>query len=141
MHRIGFSVLLELSVSFGLARGQSTDDSLRVYAAKIVQNPPQDWGPGYGMYLGNGLLITAAHVVGTFSRTKPSVRIADLLLPAKLVKEGTFEEEDLTLLSIDEEKLPVSLRLRRMPLCEDPPWVGEPVIVAVPESTARSHIA
>ena len=27
-----------------------------------------------------------------------------------------------------------------MPLCEKPPWVGEPVIVAVPEGTARSRI-
>jgi hypothetical protein len=47
---------------------------------------------------------------------------------------------DLTLLSIDEQKLPVSLRMRRMPLCETPPWTGEPVIVAVPEGTARSRI-
>jgi hypothetical protein len=30
--------------------------------------------------------------------------------------------------------------MRRMPLCEKPPWAGEPVIVAVPEGTARSHI-
>jgi hypothetical protein len=48
---------------------------------------------------------------------------------------------DLTLLSIDEQKLPVSLRMRRMTLCENPPWVGQPVIVAIPEGTARSHIA
>jgi hypothetical protein len=47
---------------------------------------------------------------------------------------------DLTLLSVDEEKLPVSLRLRRLPLCERPPWPGEPVIVVIPEGTARSHI-
>jgi hypothetical protein len=30
--------------------------------------------------------------------------------------------------------------MRRMPVCENAPWVGEPVIVAVPEGTARSHI-
>jgi hypothetical protein len=30
--------------------------------------------------------------------------------------------------------------MRRMPLCERSPWPGQPVIVAVPESTARSHI-
>src|SRR5205085_9924319 len=33
-----------------------------------------------------------------------------------------------------------SLRIRRMPLCDNPPWIGEPVIVAIPEGTARSHI-
>ena len=47
---------------------------------------------------------------------------------------------DLTLLSIDEQKLPIYLQMRRMPLCENRPWPGEPVIVAIPEGTARSHI-
>jgi hypothetical protein len=121
------------------AHGQSTDDSLRVYAVHIIQDPPQSW-TGYGIYLGRGLVITAAHVVGSASHTKPSVRIAGMDLPAKAIKEGSFERIDLTLLSIDEEKLPVSLRMRRMPLCEKAPWVGEPVIVAVPEGTARSRI-
>ena len=27
-----------------------------------------------------------------------------------------------------------------MPLCDNKPWPGEPVIVAIPEGTARSHI-
>jgi hypothetical protein len=30
--------------------------------------------------------------------------------------------------------------MRRMPLCEKNPWPGEPVIVAISEGTARSHI-
>jgi len=30
--------------------------------------------------------------------------------------------------------------MRRMSLCENRPWPGEPVIVAIPEGTARSHI-
>jgi hypothetical protein len=47
---------------------------------------------------------------------------------------------DLTLLSIDEQKLPIYLQMRRMRLCENNPWPGEPVIVAAPEGTARSHI-
>jgi hypothetical protein len=88
-----------------------------------------------------GLVITAAHVVGWASRTKPSVRIAGLDLPAQAIKEGSMHwGVDLTLLSIDEHKLPVSLRMRRMPLCETSPWTGQPVIVAIPEGTARSRI-
>ena len=47
---------------------------------------------------------------------------------------------DLTLLSIDERKLPIYLQMRRLSLCENQPWPGEPVIVAVPEGTARSHV-
>jgi hypothetical protein len=121
------------------AHAQSTDDSLLIYAVNIIQDPPQSW-TGYGIYLGKGLVITAAHVVGSASHTKPSVRIAGMDLPANAIKEGSFERVDLTLLSVDEQKLPVSLRMRRMPLCEKPSWVGEPVIVAVPEGTARSRI-
>jgi hypothetical protein len=46
----------------------------------------------------------------------------------------------MTLLSINEQKLPIYLQMRRMPPCENRPWPGEPVIVAIPEETARSHI-
>jgi Trypsin-like peptidase domain len=137
------AALLTLLAPFAPAQtvqhGELTDDSLRVYAVNIVRDPPQDW-TGYGIYLGNGLVISAAHVVGRVSRTKPTVHIAGLDLPGTAIREGWFELQDLTLLSVDEQKLPVSLRLRRMPLCDHMPWVGEPVIVAVPEGTARSHI-
>jgi len=125
-------------VSFADAHAQSTDDSLRIYAVDIWLDPPQSWGPGRGVYLGKGLVITAAHVVGLTRQTKPSVRIAGMDLPAKAIKESP--RVDLTLLSVDEQKLPIYLQMRRMPLCENKPWPGEPVIVAIPEGTARSHI-
>src|SRR5215471_10766680 len=117
-----------------------TDDSLRIYAVDIWQDPPQSWGPGRGVYLGKGLVLTAAHVVGSAADTKPRVHIAGMELPATAIREGNFERVDLTLLSVDEQKLPVYLRMRRMPLCDNKPWPGEPVIVAIPEGTARSHI-
>jgi S1-C subfamily serine protease len=107
------------------------DSSLRIYAVHVS-------GGLYGVYLGQGLIITAAHVVG--SANNPPVRIAGLDLPGKVVKLSPFEQLDLALLWIDEEKLPVSLRLRRMPLCQRPPIAGEPVTVAIPESTAQSQI-
>src|SRR5262245_40496795 len=126
--------------AFGSAHAQSTDDSLRLYAVDIWQDPLQSWGPGRGVYLGKGLILTAAHVVGSAAHTKPSVRIAGMDLPARPIREGNFERVDLTLLSVDEQKLPIYLRMRRMPLCENHPWPAEPVIVAVPELTARSHV-
>ena len=115
------SVLLAVATlaPFADAHAQSTDDSLRIYAVNIIHDPPQPW-TGYGVYLGNGLVITAAHVVGAAAQTNPGVRIAGMDLPAHAIKEGSFEREDLTLLSVDEQKLPVSLRMRRMPLCERP---------------------
>src|SRR5262245_59233687 len=107
--------------SFGFAHADLADDSLRLYAVDIWLDPPQSWGPGRGVYLGNGLVLTAAHVVSPVARTSPSVRIAGMDLAAKSIKEGTVERMDLTLLSIDEQKLPVYLQLRRMPLCEKNP--------------------
>ena len=136
---IAFFLAATILASLGFAHAQSTDDSLRIYAVNIIQDPPQSW-TGYGIYLGKGLVITAQHVVGSASQTKPSVRIAGMDLPAKAIREGNFERVDLTLLSIDEQKLPIYLQMRRMPLCEKPPWPGEPVIVAIPEGTARSRI-
>ena len=42
----------------------------------------------------------------------PSVRVAGMDLPANAIKEGACERVELTLLSIDEEKLPISLNPR-----------------------------
>jgi hypothetical protein len=127
-------------LGFAYAQTDPADVSLRIYAVDIWQSPPQSWGPGRGVYLGEGLVLTVQHVVGSAAQTKPSVRIAGMDLPATAIREGNFERVDLTLLSIDEQKLPVYLRMRRMSLCENRPWPGEPVIVAVPEATARSHV-
>src|SRR6266540_3368765 len=73
---IGCCLAVATLVSFADAHAQSTDDSLRIYAVNIWLDPPQSWGPGRGVYLGKGLVITAAHVVGLTRQTKPSVRIA-----------------------------------------------------------------
>ena len=118
----------------------STDDSLLIYAVNIHQTPMQSWGPGYGIYLGRGLFITAAHVAGHTWWTRPKVAIAGTEYPTTVVKAGDFETIDLTLLSVDESRLPSRLTLRRNPLCAQPPWPGEPVITVVPEGTARSRI-
>ena len=61
-------------------------------------------------------------------------------LPAALVKQGSLDGVDLTLLSVDGTKLPVGLQMRRTPLCEHPPVAGERVVVAIPEGTAPSTI-
>jgi hypothetical protein len=137
---IGLILATAALASLGFARAQSIDDSLRIYAVDIWQDPPQTWGPGRGVYLGKGLVITAAHVVAPVARTKPTIHIAGMELPATAIREGDLERVDLTLLSIDERKLPIYLQMRRMPLCENDPWPGQPVIVAIPEGTARSRI-
>jgi hypothetical protein len=125
-----------------LAPAQSlaqTDDDLKTFAAHVNRTPQQPW-PGYGIYLGNGLILTAAHVPGHFAETKPHVVIAGQDLPTSLVRQGDLEGVDLTLLAVDGTKLPVRLRMRRMPLCGHAPYAGEPVVVAIPEGTARSSV-
>jgi S1-C subfamily serine protease len=122
-----------------LARAQSDQASLKAFAVHINRTPQQPW-PGYGVYLGNGLILTAAHVAGDVAQTKPHVVIAGQDLPAALIKQGSLESVDLTLLSIDGTKLPVGLQMRRTPLCERPPFAGERVVVAIPEGTAVSKV-
>jgi len=130
-----------LAVTFAttLVRAQTDQVDLKRFAVHINRTPRQPW-PGYGIYLGNGLILTAAHVAGDVARTKPHIVIAGRDLPAQLVKQGSLEGVDLTLLSVDGTKLPVDLRMRRMPLCERAPYAGERVVVAIPEGTAPSRI-
>jgi hypothetical protein len=117
--------------------GRNSDP--HAFAVNIFRNPRQSW-PGYGVYLGDGLVLSAAHVVGRSMLGNPSVAIAGRTLEAKVVKEGEFETVDLTLLRIDARELPPSLGLRLMPICRTPPRAGQPVIVVTPQAVSTSHI-
>jgi hypothetical protein len=120
------------------AGAQDADQSLTLYAVHVVRVPKENW-TGTGVYLGNGLVITAGHVAGAFWNTV-HVEIAGQDLATEVIKRGGLSDVDLALVSIDDKKLPVSLRLRRMPLCKNGPTAGEQVIVAVPEGIAYSHV-
>ncbi len=93
-----------LSASSAVAAAQSPQDPVTdkftPFAVNIDRAQKQSW-PGYGIYLGEGLVITASHVVGHASAGDPSVHIAGKVLKAKFVKEGAFQVVDLTLLRID----------------------------------------
>jgi hypothetical protein len=62
---------------------------------------------GSGVYLKSGLVITAAHL--TAFDANMSARIAGVVLPAKVLKQGSLEDVDLSLLVVDYEKLPKSI--------------------------------
>ena len=113
-------------------------ESLKVYAVQLVHFPKEDWA-GFGVYLGNGQVLTAGHVAGSFWQIL-QVQIAGQSLPTKVLKQGQFDAVDLALLSIDDDKLPVSLRLRRLPICQGVPHPGEAVTVATPRSVAPSRV-
>ena len=138
---LGFIIIAASCISVPV-QAQSPDEELKVYAVNVVKTPPfEKQFTGYGIYLGHGTVITAAHVVGHWPAfTNPRVLVAGQDLPAKVIKEGSFETVDLALLSVDEEHLPISLRLRPNPLCKEPPKAGEDVIVVLSYGTVRSRI-
>ncbi len=123
------------------AHAQNSDDDLRIYAVRVISTSPFKPFPGYGIYLGHGIVITAAHVVGRWALlSNPRIGIAGEELPASVIKKGSFEQTDLALLSVDEASLPFRLRLRRDPLCKALPNPGTNVVVVYPERTVRSQI-
>ena len=125
--------LLAPIVSIGADREESGVPWIAT--AVIIRNEEQH---GAGVYLKSGLVLTAAHL--TAVDAKMSVRIAGVVLPAKVLKQGSSEDVDLSLLSVDEEKLPATIELPRMQLCEAPPWPGDPVIIVDAKRASRSHI-
>ncbi len=137
--RYGFLICAFLSfASSALAEG--TDDSLLEYAASLrLSNRTHSWS-GYGIYLGKGLFITAAHVVGRAWLNNPRVAAAGREYPTTVVKEGSLESTDLTLLSIEERLLPMRLALRQIALCKQRPIPGQTVVTIIPGEAVRSHI-
>jgi hypothetical protein len=108
------------------------DDSLSIYGVGV--------NGGAGVYLGNGLVLSVAHVVGGGIVNKPKVTIAGHTLLASVAKESPFEQLDLALLEINEAGLPVSLRLRRLALCQGRTWPGEEVVSLTPHGAVRSQV-
>ena len=106
-----------------------------IATVKILRDGQQT---GSGVYLQSGLIITAAHL--TDVSAKMGVHIAGAELAATVLKQGSIEDVDLSLLSIDEQKLPARPVLPKMQLCEAPPWPGDPVIVVDERAATRSHI-
>nr|WP_244645840.1 trypsin-like peptidase domain-containing protein [Bradyrhizobium campsiandrae] len=138
--RTGLCAALLLVATDGIATAQTAEDTLLAYAVNIHQTPMQTWGPGYGIYLGKGYFLTAAHVAGRTWVTRPKVAISGEEFPTRVVKEGQLEATDLTLLAVNEALLPMRLRLRRMRLCDALPRPGEEVVTVVPEAVVRSRI-
>jgi hypothetical protein len=118
------------------------DGAFRIYAVNVVHTHPFE-KPfiGFGVYLGKGAVLTASHVVGNWPFfTDLRVFIAGRNLPAKVIKQGPLEKIDLTLISVDEGRLPAILKLRRNPLCKGPLRVNAKVVVVYPGRLVRATI-
>jgi hypothetical protein len=121
---------------------QTLDDELRIYAVGVPNVAPFARPfSGYGVYLGQNAVITAAHVVGRWPLfTDPIISIAGHETPAKVIKKGSFPQLDLALLVVSDVALPVNLRLRQNPLCKTIPSAGTTVVVVSLERVERSQI-
>lgn len=107
-------------------------------AVNIERTPPQPW-PGYGIYLGNGLVITAAHVPGPAVQTQPKVVYDGQRLATLALKEGSYPDMDLTVLKIA-GPVPPGLADRHTEICADPPRPDEAVVVSTPEKVTTSAV-
>jgi hypothetical protein len=120
------------------ADAQKDNFDLRGVAVNVHRTPVQSW-PGYGIYLNDGLVVTAAHVAGHGFFTRPKVFVDGRELPTSVVKEGSYPDMDLTILRIDGD-VPPELAGRKTVLCDWAPHPDERVVVATPEALTRSII-
>jgi Trypsin-like peptidase domain len=136
-----FTIIAAVSISAPV-RAQTPDDEFKIYAAGVLNIAPFARPlSGYGVYLGQNAVITAAHVVGRWPLfTDPIISIADRETSAKLVKKGSFPQLDLALLVVSDTALPVDLALRQNPICKTMPSPGTAVVVVSREGVERSHI-
>jgi hypothetical protein len=125
--------LLAPIVSIGADRKETS--APWIATAEIIRNGARS---GSGVYLKSGLILTAAHLSDVDANM--GVRVAGVVLPTKVLKQGSVEDVDLSLLSIDDANLPASVKLPSMQLCQAPPWPGDPVIVVDSGHAAASHI-
>jgi S1-C subfamily serine protease len=135
--RVGVAIFL-LTANSWPAGAEDTDRSLLAYAVGI--NQAANSRSGTGIYFGSGFVLTASHVVGRALFRSPNVTIAGRDLPARIVKQDTFEQSDLALLAVDETQVPEALRSGRLSLCKAPPWPGEDVITVIPEEAVHSSV-
>ena len=124
----------------GSAAASPTAAALQAYTATLVGMPLHNW-VGNAVYLGDGHILTASHVAGSIGHPPPVVEIAGTTLPTTRLKQGRFEDIDLSLLGVDVNALPKEFRaLPKLTICDDDPDIGTPVLVITPKQISQSHI-
>jgi len=119
-----------------------SEQSLRIFGVNVVRlSPFKNATIGYGIYMGQGRVLTAASILGQEPNyARPHVIIADQDLPAAIVRKDSLEETGLAVLSVSEDPLPFSLRLRRNSICRELPQPGTNVIAVYPERITHSKV-
>ncbi len=87
---------------------------------------------GSGVYLGGGLVLTAAHVLKVDpAHSKVTVLLDGRRVDGVLVSDGEAEKVDLALVKLPDEALsPARLAQPAVPVCAENPGPSQPVVVA-----------
>jgi hypothetical protein len=93
---------------------------------------------GDGIYLGQGLVLTARHITNPLQLTHPKIHMGNLVLSGEPLREGAAV--DLALLRIDQKKLPAVLQHHLVSLCVEPPREGQAIVTVSSAGIARSAI-
>ena len=134
------TVILSVSICVAFLTSSAAATGWQSYMVTIIRLPRHSWS-GFGVYLGDGKILTAQHVVGNFIQSKPYVEIGGRTLATTLIREGNFAEVDLAELGVDIDALPAEVRsLPPPPICPADAAVGTRVEVVTPTQIAPSHI-
>src|SRR5579862_283696 len=82
------AIVVLVCLAIGDSHAEQTDNWVQDYVVQLQCCGKTDAG-GAGVYLGNGLVISAAHVAGDGTS---GVRIDGLDVPARLIKTGSFPQ-------------------------------------------------
>jgi len=136
-----FILLLALALPAQAAQPPSPEQAM-MHVQKDAGDGTQ-FSHGSGVYLGGGLVLTAAHVV-TVNPGHPEVKVMGRehqIIDAEVVFDGTRLEPDLdlALIRIDPSRLPVSrLAQEAVPVCPSNPLPSRPVTVAAEDRISQS---
>ena len=134
------AIILSLSICAAFLTSSAAATGWQSYAITVVRLPRHSWS-GFGVYLGDGKILTAQHVVGNFLLSKPYVEIGGRTLATTLIREGSFADVDLAELGVEVDALPAEVRsLPPLPICPADAVVGTRVDVVTPAQIAQSHI-
>lgn len=126
--------LFSISLASANAQAPTSNRQFEIYAVRVIKSDGET--PYRGVLLGGGHVLTASHVVGW----NPRVVIGGVELPAKIVKVGSLQDLDLALLSVQEDRVPVSVRLRRNPICRELAPIGTDVVIVAPDESTSTRI-
>ena len=134
-----------ICLAISASHAEPMDNWVQDYVVQFLGGDEQNAG-GAGVYLGNGLVISAAHVAGGTGRVcvRSDGQNKVLFRSAHQDQASFPEARTLSLISYGpgrQFRISAPCGERRMTLCQEQPPTGAPVILAAPQGITRTTIA